>query len=62
MALGGGYQGKVRYLARLKCERTTEVIALSVVYLLMFNSGSTKHACVRERVLVTVGGMYPSPS
>jgi len=49
-------------MARLIYERTTRVISLNVVYLLMFNNDSTKHVCERERALVTVGGAYPSPS
>jgi len=40
---------KVRYVARLIYERTSRVIGLNVVYLLMFNTHDTKHVCERER-------------
>jgi len=53
---------KVRYVARSIHERTTREISLNVVYILMFNSDSTEHVCVRERVLVKAGGVYPNPS
>jgi len=48
---------KVRYVARSIHERTTRVIGLNFIYLLMFNNDSTKHVCTRERkrVLVTEG-------
>jgi len=46
-------QGKVRYVAGLIYKMATKVIGLNVVYLLMFNSDSTKHVCAwahaRER-------------
>jgi len=44
-----GFLNKVRYVARLIYERTSRVIGLNVVYLLMFNRHNTKHVCVRER-------------
>ncbi len=57
-------------MARLIYERTTRVIGLNVIYLLMFNSDSTEHVCSRERererererAHVTVGGAYSNPS
>jgi hypothetical protein len=40
---------KVRNVARLIYERTSRVMGLNVVYLLIFNSDNTKHVCERER-------------
>jgi len=40
---------KVRYVARLLYKRTSRVIGLNVVYLLMFNRHNTKQVCARER-------------
>jgi len=40
---------KVRYIARLIYKRTSQVIGLNVVYLMIFNSDNTKHVCARER-------------
>ena len=40
---------KVRHITTLIYERTSRVIGLNVVYLLMFNSDSTKHVVERER-------------
>jgi hypothetical protein len=39
---------KVRAVARLIYKRTTQVIGLNVVYLLIFNNDSTKHMRARE--------------
>jgi len=39
----------VRYVARWIYKRTSRVIGLNVVYLLMFNRHNTKHVCPRER-------------
>jgi len=61
----------VRYVARLIYKRTSRVIGLNVVYLLMFNRHYTKHVCARERgerererecVRIMVRGAYPNPS
>ncbi len=40
---------KVRYAARMKYERTSQVIGLNFVYLLMLNSHCIQNMCVRER-------------
>jgi len=40
---------KVRYVARSIYERTSQVISLNVVYLLMFSSDNTKHVCAIDR-------------
>jgi len=69
---------KVRYVARLIYERTSRVIGLNVVNLLMFNRHDTTHVCARKRgrekerererereresVRITVRGAYPNPS
>jgi hypothetical protein len=67
-------ESKVRYVARLIYERTSRVIGLNVVYLLMFNRHDTTHVCARKRgrekgrerervcVRITVRGAYPNPS
>jgi hypothetical protein len=62
----------VRYVARLIYKRTSQVIGLNVMYLLMFNRHDTTHVCVRERegerkreresARITVRGAYPNPS
>jgi len=64
---------KVRYVARLVYKRTSRVIGLNVVYLMMFNRHNTKHVFTRERgrkrereregegALVIVRGAYPNP-
>ena len=39
----------MRYVARLIYERTSRVIGLNVVYLLMFNGHDTTHVCARKR-------------
>jgi hypothetical protein len=51
----------MRYIAGSIYKRTRRVISLNVVYVLMFNSDSTKHVCTREResgegALVTLRG------
>jgi len=40
---------KVRYVVMLIYERTSRVIGLNVIYLLMFNRHDTTHVCARER-------------
>ena len=62
----------MRYVARLIYERTSRVIGLNVVYLLMFNGHDTTHVRARKRgrekererecVRITVRGAYPNPS
>ena len=39
----------MRYVARLIYERTSRVIGLNVVYLLMFNGHDTTHVRARKR-------------
>jgi len=55
---------KVRYVARWIYKKTSRVIGLNVIYLLIFNSHNTKHGCERERerARITVRGEYPNPS
>jgi len=38
----------VRYVARSIYERTSQVIGLNVVYLLMFNTNTIQNMCVQE--------------
>ncbi len=59
-------------VARLIYERTSRVIGLNVVYLLMFDGHDTTHVCARKRgrekgreresVRIMVRGVYPNPS
>jgi len=54
---------KVRIIGRSIYEMITQVNSLNVVYLLMLKNKFTtfQNMLLREGVLATVGGAYPSP-